>query len=209
MNDNFIFKNKNIINPLIKQLREYGLNHNIPIVSDEGLAYLLLLIKLKQVKHVLEIGCAIGYSSIAMAINNPDIIIDTIERDEKMIEKAKENIKLYNLDKQIILHEGDALDLSIDEFYHSYDLIFIDAAKAQYTNFFKKYEKCLKINGIIVTDNLLFHGLTNQIENIKSKNLRAMVRKINDYTSFLEENDKYDTTFLSIGDGMAVSIKKE
>ena len=90
-----------------------------------------------------------------------------------------------------------------------YDLIFIDAAKAQNRKFFEKFENNLKDNGTIITDNMNFHGLVDQeVEEGISRNLRQLVKKIRAYHTFLQENDKYETDFLDIGDGIAVSVKK-
>ena len=90
-----------------------------------------------------------------------------------------------------------------------YDLIFIDAAKAQNRKFFERFEINLVDNGTIITDNMNFHGLVDEkVEANISRNLRQLVKKIREYRVFLKENDKYETEFLDIGDGMAVSVKK-
>ena len=97
----------------------------------------------------------------------------------------------------------DAFDVKLDG---KFDLIFIDAAKAQNIKFFEKFEYNLNPKGTIITDNMNFHGLVDKSpEEIKSRNLRALVRKLKDYAVFLQENKKYETEFLDIGDGIAVS----
>ena len=90
-------------------------------------------------------------------------------------------------------------------FQEKFDLIFIDAAKAQNTRFFEKFEVNLSPNGTIITDNMNFHGLVEDTEQIKSRNLRALVRKVKDYHEFLRNNENYTTEFLNIGDGLAIS----
>ncbi|MDY0063904.1 MAG: O-methyltransferase [Bacilli bacterium] len=190
------------------QLRKYATDNKVPIVSESGLFYLLLLIQLLDAKNILEIGTAIAYSTIQMALLRPDIFIDTIEKSEEMAKIARDNIKNAKVEKQITLVQADALDYNEQDLKENYDLIFIDAAKAQYINFFEKYEKRLRKGGIIVSDNLLFHGLLTTKEKIDSRNLRALIRKIRDYNDWLSKNKKYDTQFLEIGDGMAVSLKK-
>ena len=87
-------------------------------------------------------------------------------------------------------------------------MIFIDAAKGQYTNFFEKYKYFLKDNGTIITDNLKFHGYVGKSETIESKNLRQLVGKIESYIDFLKNNNEFETTFYDIGDGLSVSKKK-
>lgn len=186
----------------ITNLEIYAKENNVPIIQKEGLNFLIEYIKQNNVKTILEIGTAIGYSSINMALVSDDIQITTIERNEKMYKQAIENIKDFNLENRINVIYGDALDTVVQG---KYDLIFIDAAKAQYIKFFEKYKQNLQMNGTIITDNLNFHGLALHPEEIHSKNLKALVRKINNYKDFLINNKEFNTTFYEIGDGIAVS----
>ena len=186
----------------ITNLEIYAKENNVPIIQKEGLNFLIEYIKQNNVKTILEIGTAIGYSSINMALVSDGIQITTIERNEKMYKQAIENIKDFNLENRINVIYGDALDTVVQG---KYDLIFIDAAKAQYIKFFEKYKQNLQMNGVIITDNLNFHGLALHPEEIHSKNLKALVRKINNYKDFLINNKEFNTTFYEIGDGIAVS----
>ena len=154
---------------------------------------------------LLKIGTAIGYSAIMMALSNKDLFITTIERDEKRYLEALKNIKKLNLENRITLVFNDALDANISE---KFDLIFIDAAKAQSIKFFEKFEKNLNPDGTIITDNIKFHGLVDKKEEeIESRNLRALVRKVKNYIEFLRTNEHYKTEFLDIGDRLSVSKK--
>lgn len=189
----------------IKEIREYAEKNNVPIMMDDGIKYLINYINKNQVKSVLEIGTAIGYSAIMMALSNKDLFITTIERDEKRYLEALKNIKKLNLENRITLVFNDALDANIAE---KFDLIFIDAAKAQSIKFFEKFEKNLNPDGTIITDNIKFHGLVDKKEEeIESRNLRALVRKVKNYIEFLRTNEHYKTEFLDIGDGLSVSKK--
>lgn len=189
----------------IKEIREYAEKNNVPIMMDDGIKYLINYINKSQVKSVLEIGTAIGYSAIMMALSNKDLFITTIERDEKRYLEALKNIKKLNLENRITLVFNDALDANISE---KFDLIFIDAAKAQSIKFFEKFEKNLNPDGTIITDNIKFHGLVDKKEEeIESRNLRALVRKVKNYIEFLRTNEHYKTEFLDIGDGLSVSKK--
>lgn len=189
----------------IKEIREYAEKNNVPIMMDDGIKYLINYINKSQVKSVLEIGTAIGYSAIMMALSNKDLFITTIERDEKRYLEALKNIKKLNLENRITLVFNDALDANIPE---KFDLIFIDAAKAQSIKFFEKFEKNLNPDGTIITDNIKFHGLVDKKEEeIESRNLRALVRKVKNYIEFLRTNEHYKTEFLDIGDGLSVSKK--
>ena len=191
---------------LVLQMKEFAENENVPIMNDDGIMYLVDFIGRFNVKKILEIGTAIGYSAIMMASCSPDIIVTTIERDEKRYLEAIKNIKKAKLEDRIHLIYSDAFDVRLED---KFDLIFIDAAKAQSINFFEMFEKNLTEKGAIITDNMNFHGLVNEDpENIKSRNLRQLVRKIKKYRDFLENNNDYDTEIIDIGDGLAVSMKK-
>ena len=196
-----------MVSDLIFELKDYADLNNVPIIQDESLGYIKQYIVENNVKTILEIGTAIGYSAIMMALINPAITITSIERDEKRYLEAVKNIKKANLQDRITLIYNDALETKLDE---EFDLIFIDAAKGQNIKFFELFSKNLKRNGTIITDNLNFHGLVNtDIEQIESRNVRGLVRKIRDYITFLKENKEFETEFLDIGDGLSVSIKRE
>ena len=193
-------------NDLIAQMRNYAEEYNVPIMVDEGINFVRNYIARNDVKSILEIGTAIGYSAILMAMVRPDIQITTIERDEKRYLEAIKNIKKANMQDRIHLIYKDALEVELEE---QYDLLFIDAAKAQNIKFFERFEKNLRPFGTVITDNMSFHGLVNQDEEqIESRNVRQLVRKVKDYKTFLEQNQAFRTEFLEIGDGIAVSIKK-
>ena len=188
---------------IIKQIKDYAELNNVPIITDEGLEYLTKYIKDNNVKKILEVGAAIGYSSIMMCNVSEDICVTTIERDEKRYLEAIKNIKKLDLESRINLIYKDALEVNLDD---EYDLIFIDAAKAQNQKFFERYEKNLKKDGTIITDNMNFHGLVDtDPSKIESRNLRQLVRKVKNYKKFLEGNSSFKTEFLDIGDGLAVS----
>ncbi len=190
----------------IKQIKKYANDENIPIMQDDGISFLTTFIIKNQIKTVLEIGTAIGYSAIEMALTSPNLKIVSIERDEKRYLEAVKNIKKLHLEDRITLIFKDALDVSLED---KFDLIFIDAAKSQSIHFFEQFQKNLNENGYIITDNLNFHGYTlKKEEEIKSKNLRALVRKIKEYKIYLEENKVFETKFYDIGDGISVSTKK-
>ena len=192
---------------IINEIRAYAKEEKVPIMMDDGLKFLIEYIAKNKIQSVLEIGTAIGYSSIMMALSNPSLTITTIERDEKRYLEALKNIKKLKLEDRITLIFNDALDVSLSE---KYDLIFIDAAKAQSIKFFEKFEKNLNPSGTIITDNLKFHGLVDKDEEEReSRNLRALVRKIKEYISFLKGNINYKTDFYELGDGISVSKRIE
>lgn len=196
-----------MVEKLVKEMEEYAKVEKVPIIQKTSLKYLNNYIKEQTIETVLEIGTAIGYSAICMALSNPNLKITTIERDEKRYLEAIKNIKRFKLENRIKLVFKDALDVSLDD---KYDLIFIDAAKAQNIKFFTHFEKNLNKNGTIITDNIFFHGYTYMNpKEIESRNIRAIARKIRDYVTFLEENNEYETVIKKIGDGISITRRKD
>lgn len=194
------------MNDLFKEIEKYAEEKNVPIMQKRGIDFLCKIIEKSNVKSILEIGTAIGYSAIKMADVADDITVTSIERDQDKYMLAINNIKKAGMDKRIKLIYGDALDTQIEG---KYDLLFIDAAKAQYINFFNKFKDNLNDGGIIVSDNMNFHGMVDNISEIKNRNTRQLVTKIKKYIDFLKTNEEYKTKFYKIGDGIAVTIKKE
>ncbi len=189
----------------VEQMRLYAHEFNVPIIQDEGLAFLKAIVKLYKPKRILEVGCAIGYSSSMMHLYSGAEIY-TIERDPKMYEEALKNIKALGLEEKIHIIFKDALEINNELDGLTFDMLFIDAAKGQYTKFFEKFTPYLTSNGIVVTDNMLFHGLLDA--KIENRNLRQLVGKLKKYHDFLLNNPDYDTSIYNLGDGMALSIKK-
>lgn len=196
------FMNLMKMKKVTKKIKEYASIHNVPIVTDEGLEFILSQIKTLNIKKVLEIGTAIGYSAISFTMNGCSVT--TIERNNDMFKTAINNVNELGLQEQITLINGDAL--LIDDLNEEFDMIFIDAAKAQYEKFFNKYKKNLSNNGIIITDNLNFHNL--DVTKV-SRSTRQLIGKINKFKDFLENNKEFNTKFYDIGDGMSVSVKNE
>ena len=192
---------------LIKEMEGYASENNVPIIQKESIVYIMKYIKEHNVKSILEIGSAIGYSAILMASASDDVKITTIERDQTRYMECLKNIKKSELEKRITVLYQDALEVNLTGV--SYDLIFIDAAKGQNINFFEKYKNFLNEGGTIITDNIEFHGMVGKSQEIESKNLRELVQKIENYIEYLKNNDDFNTEFLSIGDGLSVSTRKE
>ncbi len=187
----------------IAKMKKYAIENKVPIMVDDSIEFITAYIEKKQIKNILEIGTAIGYSSIMMALSSPDIHVVTIEKDKERYLEALKNVKQFNLEERITLIYSDALETKIKG---RYDMILIDAAKSKNMEFFKYYEKNLELNGSIITDNLKFHGYVDKdLKDIESRNIRALVKKIRNYITFLEENNEYKTKFFDIGDGLSIS----
>lgn len=188
-------------------MEEYAHEYNVPIIEKKSIAYIMKFIKDHNIKNILEIGSAIGYSTILMANAAEDVSVTTIERDETRYMECLKNVKNCGMDKKIQVVYQDALDVNLPGDCR-YDLIFIDAAKGQYTKFFEKFKYFLSDNGYIITDNINFHGYVGHSDEIESKNLQSLVKKIEGYIEFLQTNPEFDTTFFDIGDGLSISERK-
>lgn len=188
----------------IREIKKYALDNKVPIMVDAGIDFLTTFIIKNQINSVLEIGTAIGYSAIMMALSNPNLKITTIERDRERYLEAVKNIKRLNLEDRVVLIFNDALAINVED---KFDLIFIDAAKGQNINFFEKFSNNLKEEGFIITDNINFHDLVEKEREIQSRNLRALVRKIKEYKEYLSNLSNYKVEFINVGDGIAIAEK--
>lgn len=190
---------------MIKEMEEYAKNKDVPIMQSEGISFMCDFIKEHKIKRILEVGSAIGYSAIRMALVDEEIQVVTIERDLERYEKAVYFVKEMHLEHRIKLIYGDALETIVEG---EFDVLFIDAAKAQYIKFFERYEGLLKRDGYVITDNLDFHGFVANTELVTSRNLRQLVGKIKKFVEYLENRADYETKFLTCGDGIGISRKK-
>jgi len=197
--------NPSFDHPVVQELKDYARINHVPIITDEGIHLIVQLLHVQRAKKVLEIGTAIGYSAILMALFGR-VDVWTIERDKALYDFACTQVKKLKLDHQINLIHGDAKTADLDE--SDFDLIFIDAAKASYIEFFERFEKHLKPGGLIVTDNLLFRGQVAHPDKISSKNRRQLVKKIHQFNVFINQHSDYDSYVYDIGDGISLSIKK-
>ena len=191
---------------LIRKMEKYADQKGIPIMEKEGIEFMTQFVKLNNIKNILEIGTAIGYSAINMALAGSDVTVTTIERDKDRYIEAIKNVKEFKLDDTITLLFADALEFNTTE---EFDLIFIDAAKSQYLKSFDKFSKNLKPKGYIITDNIKFHGLTFTDKSKLSRNLRQLMGKLEKYIYFLKDNKEFKTRFFDIGDGIAISRRNK
>lgn len=183
-------------NDLISDMERFAKKENVPIMQKESLDYLISFIKQHDIKSVLEVGTAIGYSTILIkkVVNN----ITSIERDEERYNIAVKNVELSNLNN-ITLIKGDALDITITD---KFDLIFIDAAKGKNKEFLDKFKSNLNENGYIVIDNMDFHGLVGKSMTIEKRRLRSLVKKIENFIKYMEEQTEFKVTKIDKGDGL-------
>lgn len=183
-------------NDLISDMERFAKKENVPIMQKESLDYLISFIKEHDIKSVLEVGTAIGYSTILIkeVVNN----ITSIERDEERYNIAVKNVELSSLNN-ITLIKADALDITITD---KFDLIFIDAAKGKNKEFLDKFKSNLNENGYIIIDNMGFHGLVGKSMTIEKRRLRSLVKKIENFIKYMEEQTEFKVTKIDKGDGL-------
>lgn len=179
------------------KIEEYALKENVPILRKEGVEFLLNFIEEKHIKTALEIGTAIGYSALKMS--SKKVNVTSIERDINRYTTAKENINSSIYKDRITLVLGDALEVKIEG---KFDLIFIDAAKGKNKEFLNTYKNNLNTNGYILIDNMLFHGLVGKSNEIKKRRIRSLVRKIEDFISYMDNQNEFKVTKINVGDGL-------
>ena len=181
----------------------------VPIIRREMQSFLKVLLQIKKPVRILEVGTAVGFSALLMArYTSEETHITTIEKYEKRIPIAKENFQAANMQHRITLLEGDALEIlkSIDE---TFDFIFMDAAKGQYIHFYPEVMRLLEPGGILVSDNVLQEGDLIESHFAVERRNRTIYKRMRDYLYTLKHDERLETAILPVGDGAAVSIKKQ
>jgi predicted O-methyltransferase YrrM len=190
----------------LNEIKYKAIMNNVPIMHDAGILFCQDFIRSHNVIHILEIGTAVGYWSIAMAMLNPEIRIKTVEFSHARYLEAKANVSHFNLDAQIECIWMDAKDYETDQ---KFDLIFLDGPKAQQLNYFNRFINNLSSHGTILVDNVDFHGhVANRSQLVLRKNLRHMVEKIAYFQSSVENNPNYITHKYDVGDGILMIWRK-
>ena len=190
---------------LLIEIEKYGRDNKIPILLDDTLEYITKILQDVKPKRILEIGTAIGFSSICFSkYLSEDGRIDTIEIESLRVEQALENIQKVGVQDKIRVLEGDALDI-LPYLTEEYDVIFIDAAKGKYLEFFEHALRLSKKGGYIIADNVLYKGMVQSDYN-KHKQ-RTAVNKLRNFIQMVLEHPKLESELIDIGDGLTVSKK--
>ena len=190
----------------LKNIKQKALEEKIPIIMDDTLEVISKILKEKSPLKILEIGTAVGYSAICFSeYLSPNGYIDTIERDLQRVKEAKENIKKAEVEDKINIYEGDAVEI-LPTLRGTYDIVFIDAAKGKYPFFLKEALRNLNKNGIIIADNVLYKGYV--MSDYNKHKQRTAVRNLREYIAEITENPNLETEILEVGDGLAISKRK-
>lgn len=189
------------------RIEEEARSQHVPIVKPETKELLKILVLLKRPKKILEIGAAVGFSSLYMNMYQPaGGTVVTIERNEKRIQKAKENIRSMDREDQITLLEGDAADI-LKKIDGSFDFIFMDAAKGQYIAFLDEVMRLLAPEGLLISDNVLQDGDIVKSRYAIERRDRTIHKRMRDYLYTIKNHSMLETAILTVGDGVAVSQK--
>lgn len=191
----------------LKKIHDKARENDVPIMLDDGMEFLLRYIhEHEEIRDILEIGTAVGYSSIRMAMIRWDMKIDTLEVNPHMAAQAEDNIRKADLSERITVHLIDGAQYETDKIY---DLIFVDAAKSQYRRYLEHFLKNTRKGSVFIFDNLNFHGLVDDESLTHNRGTVQMMHKIKKFREHLLKDERFDTVFYSdIGDGIAVSMVK-
>ena len=197
--------------PLLEEIEERALADHVPIIRKETQSFLKVLLQIERPGSILELGTAVGFSALLMSAYAPEgCHITTIENYEKRIPIARENFRRAGKEKDITLLEGDALEV-MRNLEGPFDLIFMDAAKAQYIHYLPEALRLryrLEEGGVLVTDNVLQDGDVMESRFAVERRNRTIHKRMREYLYQLKHDERLLTSILPLGDGLAVSVKK-
>lgn len=192
----------------LDELEAYSKEIRVPIIRKEMQSLIRTLLVMNKPKRILEVGTAIGFSALFMKEFMPkDGHITTIEKYEKRIPLAKENFRIHDPEGRITLIEGDAADV-LQGLAAPFDFIFMDAAKGQYIHFLPEVLRLLETGGVLVSDNVLQDGDIIQSRFAVTRRDRTIHKRMREYLYTLKNHERLETAILTVGDGVALSVKK-
>ncbi len=194
---------------IIETIEREAIADGVPIIRQEMGSLLKVLIHLKKPSNILEVGTAVGYSSILMASHMPkDCRITTIEKYEKRIPIARENFRRAGYEDRITLIEGDAIEI-MKELSGTYDIIFMDAAKGQYIHFLEDVMRLLAPGGMLISDNVLQEGDIIESKFGVVRRNRTIHMRMREYLYALTHMEELTTSIVPVGDGITLSVKRD
>ena len=193
---------------VIEAIEQEALRDRVPIIRKEMQSFLKALLMIKRPMRILEVGAAVGFSSILMSEYMPEGgHITTIENYDKRIPIARANFKRAGKEEQIDLIEGDALEV-MHGLEGPYDLIFVDAAKGQYIHYLPEVMRLLGTDGVLVSDNVLQEGDIIESRFAVERRNRTIHSRMREYLYELKHHDQLQTSIIPLGDGVALSVKR-
>lgn len=195
--------------PFLNELEQEAIQNRVPIIRREMQSFLKVLLQIKAPKRILEVGTAVGFSTLLMSTYNPvKCEIVTIENYEKRIPIARKNFQKSGREDQFTLLEGDAQEV-LKTLTEPFDFIFMDAAKGQYIHFLPEVLRLLKVGGILLSDNVLQDGDLIESHFAVERRNRTIYKRMREYLYVLKHHELLETSILPLGDGVTLSIKKQ
>ena len=190
----------------LDELEAYALNTQVPIIRKEMQSFMKTMLVMNKPKQILEVGTAIGFSALLMS-EFTDGHITTIENYDKRIPIARDNFKKYHKEHQITLLEGDAMEV-LKTLAGPYDFIFMDAAKGQYIHYLPEIMRLLAPGGVLISDNVMQDGDIIESKYAVTRRDRTIHKRMREYLYTLKHHEELETSILTLGDGVAVSVRK-
>ena len=192
----------------LDELEAYAIQTQVPIIRKEMQSFMRTMLLMNKPKRILEVGTAIGFSALLMSEFMPqDGHITTIENYEKRIPIAKANFQKYGKEDRITLLEGDAAEV-LKTLEGPYDFIFMDAAKGQYIHYLPQIMRILTPGGVLISDNVMQDGDIIESKYAVTRRDRTIHRRMREYMYTLTHHEELQTSILTLGDGVAVSVRK-
>ena len=185
-------------------LRKYAIENDVPIMNSQTKELIISILEIAKPKKILEIGTAIGYSSLCFK-KYTGADITTIELDKETADVARENFKKYNVDINLI--NDDAMK-ALRDINQGFDFVFIDANKSRYLDYFKITSKLLNKGGIIIADNVLFRGEVSN-DDIMEKRKNTLVKRLRNFLAYITDLEDFTTSVIPIGDGLTISVRRD
>lgn len=191
----------------LREIEAYAHANSVPIMERESIELLKNLIKVKKPKRILELGTAIGYSAIIMCLLDEDIKVTTMDRSETFIEVARNNFRDFGLEDRVDIVFGD-ISQTLEDLEGYYDLLFFDAGKGHYQDYFDKSVRLMKEGSLVFSDNVLFKGCIAN-DDLVDKRQKTITKRMRSYLEFLTSSPGIHTVVIPIGDGVAISTIEE
>lgn len=195
--------------PFLEELERQALEDRVPIIRKEMQSFLKMMLTATKPASILEVGTAVGFSTLLMCeYGRPDLKVTTIENYEKRIPIARENFRRAGRESQICFLNGDAGEI-LGKLEGTYDLIFMDAAKGQYIHWLPDVLRLMHEGSILISDNVLQEGNLIESHYLVERRNRTIYKRMREYLYELKHDLRLETSILPLGDGVAVSVKKE
>ena len=185
-------------------LRKYAIDNDVPIMNSQTKELIISILQIAKPKKILEIGTAIGYSSLCFK-KYTGADITTIELDTATADIARNNFKKYNVNVDLINDDAMKALRNIDQ---GFDFVFIDANKSRYLDYFKITSKLLNKGGIIIADNVLFRGEVCN-DDIMEKRKNTLVKRLRNFLAYITDLEDFTTSVIPIGDGLTLSVRRD